>query len=552
MSKRSERLFAALSEIDEQKIDEAAPKDRTSRFQWKKWGVLAAALAVVIGAGSYILPRLGMGGSAGNGGAGGAGIDVASTFMSYAGPVFPLALKEADSSLTAKREITLDFAPWVPVWWSNEEEADSREDVTQEVRQEILDNYNEWYPEGGRWKSSTDIQVTDAYTLTNTSDEDRTVSVLYPFSSSLHELWRRQPVLTAEGSELETTLHAGGYTGGFQGVDGGGGEQMLNLDQVNSWEEYKSLLLDGRYQDTALGDFPDLSDIPVTVYRFFDSYGPEANEKAGYPNPSIRAYFDLDYDKTTVLSYGFHAGRFDSEGGHMIQGFSIRQPGEPWYGRPYFLIVVGDDIRNLTTGAYVTGGTDDDTKELDNAGVSVERYTSDLETALRRAAELMYSSWSWEDGLGNRYFPEFEMYFGLLKEFICSYGVLSDSGVERYHTGWLEELDVVNVDRVFYLETEVTIPAGGSVTLAAEMRKAGSYDFYCAQTENRGIYGYDLVTRLGSNLNCRSQTATLEDRGQIEIIRQNFGFDLENGVKKVTLDPDQEHYYLEVKKILEK
>ena len=166
---------------------------------------------------------------------------------------------------------------------------------------------------------------------------------------------------------------------------------MLNLDQLNSWEEYKALLSDLRYQRLALEEYPDLSEIPVTVYRFFDYYGPEPDNNAGYPNPSIRAGFELDYDKTTVLSYGFHAASYDQENGTMIQGFSIPQPFNPWYGDSYYLIVVGDDIRNLTIGAYVTGGTDADTKELDNAGVSVERYTSDLETALRTAAELMYN-----------------------------------------------------------------------------------------------------------------------------------------------------------------
>ena len=59
MSERSERLFEALGEISEEKIDEASPEGRTSRFQWRRWGVLAAALVLVIGAGSYVLPRLG-------------------------------------------------------------------------------------------------------------------------------------------------------------------------------------------------------------------------------------------------------------------------------------------------------------------------------------------------------------------------------------------------------------------------------------------------------------------------------------------------------------
>ena len=45
MSERSERLFEALSEIDERKIDEAAPAERKKQFHWKRWGALAAALA---------------------------------------------------------------------------------------------------------------------------------------------------------------------------------------------------------------------------------------------------------------------------------------------------------------------------------------------------------------------------------------------------------------------------------------------------------------------------------------------------------------------------
>ena len=33
----------------------------------------------------------------------------------------------------------------------------------------------------------------------------------------------------------------------------------------------------------------------------------------------------------------------------------------------------------------------------------------------------------------------------------------------------------------------------------------------------------------------------------VDIVRQNFGFDLESGVTEVALDPEAEHYYLEVR-----
>ena len=543
MSERSERLFEALGEISEEKIDEASPSDRTNRFRWRRWGVLAAALALVIGAGSCILPRLG--GNAGSAGAGGAGAgtDGASTFMAYAGPVFPLTLREADSAITAEREITLDFAPWVPVWRSNEEEAD-REGYTPEQRQETLDMYNEWYPEGGRWQSSTDIQVTDAYTLTNATSEDKTVSVLYPFAGSLTNLEKVRPTLIAEGQEVETALYAGQYSGGFQGAWEGWPNRTdnpgtVNLDQPNSWEDYRDSLEGGDYLQSALEEWPDLSGVPVTVYQFTDPWGPEPDEKAGVPNPTIRVEFDLDYERTEVLSFGFNGGFYDRENGRQGKEFSIPRDFWPEIEKsPKYLIVLGEDIRNMTTRGYVTGGWDDE-KTIE-AGVAVRRYESNLEDILYTVAQ--YALKEEQD---------FDLAYGMWKDWLLSYGVLADDPMERYQWGDIEPMDVNIMSRVFYLEAEVTIPAGESVTLTAKMTKEGSYDFDCAHTENRGVCGYDMVTGLGSNLNCTKQTAVLEDRGQIEIVRQNFGFDLERGVTQVALDLEQEHYYLEVRRLSE-
>lgn len=169
----------------------------------------------------------------------------------------------------------------------------------------------------------------------------------------------------------------------------------------------------------------------------------------------------------------------------------------------------------------------------------MERYESDLDTMLRQLLPLIWEERGQEDA-------DFELYYRAFLEQLLSYGVLSDEPVERYDTGWLEFIEEDMV-RVCWLESEVTVPAGGTVSLTASMTKAGSYDFDCTGTDNVGVCGYDLVTKLGSNLACSAQTATLEDRGQIEIVRQNFGFDLEQGITTVTLDPAEEHYYLEVR-----
>lgn len=523
-----ETLFEAITDVKDELVDEAArTKPRRGRVSWVKFGAAAAALAVAVGLGAWAV-RGGNGQPGGlgpenpgdPGGApigdnmqppgsmeGGPGHDEGSVFSAYAGPVLPLTVPSGGEELTARRALTYDFAPW-----GEEEE----------------------------WGRATDLGVTDAYTLTNPTEEDKTVTLFYPFVSSLYELEHDTPALRVDGERAQTALHAGGYCGGFQGVYGGGeAGPLLNLDTLHSWEEYRDLLADGGYLEDAVGDRQDLSHVPVTVHEFTDYWGPEPNSQAGVPNPTIRAEFDLDYGKTTVLSYGFHGASMDPDSGHMTQSFSIPRSFDPDKGSPFYLIVLGEDIANLTTQGYATGGAD--TTQTVEAGVTVKRYASDLDSALRAAAELMYEGWYRESER-----PDFELYFRLMKKDLAAYGLISDAPIARYDTGWLREMDFEVMDRVFYLETSVTIPAGGSVTVEADFLKQASYDHYCAYTENQGVYGYDLVTRLGSGLRLTEQTVTAVNTQYVRVVRQNYGFDWDNGADTVTLDPAEEHYYLEV------
>ena len=537
---KSDELLDAIGEAKDEYVQDVRNPQAKKTPGWAKWAsAIAACLVLALG---FRYASRHMGGAAPSEG-GGAGHENGSVFMSYAGPVFPLTLLEENDKISADRNITLDFAPWVPVWITNEQEAASLVNVSEAERQDALEMYNEWYPEGGYYQTSSDIIVTDAYTLTNTDAADQTIRVLYPFASTLSELDENRPVLTAGDKKLDTDLHIGTYAGGFQG----GWENWeethenpgsLNLLGFDSWEDYQTLLSDGSYLQKALGGFTDLSHIPVTVYQLTDAWGPEENDDAGIPNPSIRIMFEMDYDKTKVISYNFNGGLHDRDKGVMGRSFSIREEWERGYGTPYYLIVIGDDIKNLSWQGYVTGGWD--TKETIEAGVTVTRTESNLEEALREAAEYNYRE---------MYEPQydFELYYGLLKEHLVAYGVLSESTLERYDSGMVEELDVVGVGRVCWLEAELTIPAGESVTINATFEKEASFDYSCAGTENKGVSGYDMVTTLDSNLSFTKQIAQLEDRGRIEIVRQNFGFDLANGINKVELDSSAPHYYLEVK-----
>ena len=108
--------------------------------------------------------------------------------------------------------------------------------------------------------------------------------------------------------------------------------------------------------------------------------------------------------------------------------------------------------------------------------------------------------------------------------------------------------EIIGIQRVFYLCFPLEIPAGSTVEVEITGIKNGSFDFDCYGGDNVGVYGYDLVTALGSNLPFTKQSAAIEGYGEIKIVRQNFGFDLEQGITKVALDPQVPHYWLEVRR----
>lgn len=526
---KREELLDAIGAVGEEYLErsENAGEIRTAKISrrwrsmrtWQKWTGLAACaclvLIVAVPVATRLIPR--MGGSSGDSGAGsGSNNDGSTVFMSYAGPVFPMTALSGGEGLTVARDITFDFQPWIP-WWDEN---------------------------GGYYRSSSDIMVEDSYILTNATDKDQAVQLLYPFVSSMCDIEENQPILTDEtGAEIETVLHIGGYSGGFQAVEGTDNQELLlNIEEITGWEQYKELLSDDSYMEHALYYEADVSDIPVVVYRFTDDYGPNSTEEM--PNPTIRAMFTVDDTKTQILSYGFNGGYLDSEKGIMGRQFSVRRENAIDYGEPCFLIIIGEDIADLETTGYVTGGWD--TKEtLSDVGVTVTREETDMDSILREIVALEHENvTNYQESAK----VDFETYYRLFVDMLESYGMLSENPVARYEDGMLEFMDVYGLKRVCYLETEIIIPAGKSVVIKASMRKEPSFDYYCAHTENRGICGYDMVTKLGSSLTFTETTAHIRDCDMIELVRQNFGFDLVNGVKSVELAADVEHYYLEVKK----
>lgn len=514
---KAERLFRVLGLVDGDLIEEAS-SPTAGRRSPRRWAAAAACLAVVCAVGAGWLVTVGFRGmgSSAPGESADSGIATdneplhvdGTTFMSYAGPVFPLTLMDETEGLTAERKTTWDFT---------------------------TGTYQDGSPR--QWGTT----VADSYMLVNSTDSDQTVTALYPFAGAFTELAAQRPTVTVDGEEVEAALYAGAYAGGFRdaGVDDG---STWNLAYPDSWTDYKALLESGAYLDQALEDVPAL-DQPVTVYEFTDFEAP-----ANYDAATQAIEFTIDRNKTTILTYGFNGGSLDPDTGWQQHSYFVPNGVRRDKG-PKLLVVLGDDIGDYALGGYENGGCE---KELDGVSCTVTRREMTLDTVLDQICRSYletYADWQYGMEADEMAAVPYALFRRAVGELMVQYGVLSVQPVDRYGDGRLDDMvsEAMSQQRVLYLAVPVTIPAGNSVDIMFKFWKEPSYDFGCSGSENVGLQGYDLVTRLGSALDFTGQTAALAHAENIQIVRQNFGFDLKNGVTEVALNPETEHYYLEIR-----
>ena len=523
---KNEKLLRAIGDIDDALVSGAASDAKKRRMpRWARWTSAAAAcLALVIAGGAFFLIRLGA--SSGGGG------DSDLVYMNYVGPVMPLTVRGDSSGITAERDIDFDFSPYIST-------TESYETEDGEIR----------YYEASR----TEVMVTDAYTLTNESAEDRTVTLLYPVIAnvSAREYF---PEITVDGQPASLTLHPGPYTGGFSGAWGSGREGSINIAQLSSFEGYQTLLADDSYLRSAFDEFPAM-DAPVTVYRLHD-FVYSAAESA---NPTLSMEFYIDFEKTYVFTYGMNGASFDYDTGFCsrIKGGIEYRPNareNRRYPDDGYVIILGDDLKEYTVQGYMDGGCDAG-EELDDLSCTVTRYECTLgEIVSELLGGYLGETYPAEENPASANAapaPEYmrEIYLGLTAELLYSYGQLGQFPVERYDTGMLEEIfsDVNSGERIIYFAFDAVIPAGGSVSVKAAMLRDESCDFI---GKDRGRDGYDMASRLGSNIGFTRAGASISGYDEIEIVQQNFGFDIKNGVTQVSLDLNEPHYYLEVRKIV--
>ncbi|MBQ3126783.1 MAG: hypothetical protein IJC15_06900 [Clostridia bacterium] len=511
-----EELYTAIGGIRDELIEKAENHKFRRRLPIARFGALAAGLALLIGVGAGIR-YIPIGGGAGGGG------NTGRTYMSYAGPIFPLTTLE-EAALTAEREVVYDFSPYTDY-------ADTYEDSRGEMQTHL--------------RYEDEVIVTDSYTLSNPTAADLTLTAVYPFAADLRCNLDRIPTLTCSGETVDAALYIGPYSGGFTAVHGDearGGR--YNLAGASSWEDYAALLASGEYLADAMAALPALEQT-VVVYEISQPICTDTEAS----NPTLNFETEIDYSRTTVLTYGMNGGRHDPEGGHLARHFSIPEEWEPQYGKSVYLLVLGEDLTDYRLQGYADGGCDEG-EEIE-ASATVTRYEATLrEMLLQFGEDYLDFSKDHSDAVEADCLLDIiglDTFIGLCGEMMYSFGVFSDDPAERYTFNDIESYfsETGSMGRVIYLALPLTVPAGETVTLTAVMHKDASIDFVGSR---QGRDGYDLVTQLGSKLEFTAQYAAIASAELIEIIEQNFGFDPSAGITRVALDPAQPHYWMDVRK----
>lgn len=533
-NKNAEILFKALGDLDEEsykssegEIIEPTTKAKNKGFSWKKIAGLAACLVLVVVSLSLLKDRSSLRGPSKE-----VTTDEAESFMKYEGPILPLILGSSDykDDLNASRKLTFDF---------------------------FTTNVADQSPKTALLK--------DQYIIENKGPAKK-IKVFYPFVSSANDLAYSNPIIDQDGNVLQAKLHYGNYTGDFVStaneIDPA---ETLNLRDYMSWKDYQKSLNNGSYLKDALGQAPDTKDIPVTVYSLTNSHYEESSKAE---NPTLVAGIEIDRNKSNVLSLGFDGfGKFDDDKEEFYQ-YSIPKKGEKAiYGDKHYLLILGQDTPKVKIEAQRTGGWDgyeDKSSKLrnnlKNAGADLKRQEMSLDKALDLTLPLLYEGYKenqasrekdsayWKVDNGNipSYTLSYDEYKALYIKELFATGALSQKPMMRYENGNLDLMDVTNTQRIIFAEFEIDLGANQTSQITIKSYKQGSYDFYGERSEQK-IYGYDLLTRIGSSIDLDKFETEIIDYDKIDIWEGNFVFDLEKNIKSLSLSKDQDHYYMEVR-----
>ena len=455
----------------------------------------------------------------------------------YDPPVFPLTASGDTSGITAERNITFDLT-------------DTK----------IYADLNDAWKMGEYGRMSTVdevgiIEVNDSYTLTNTTDGDKTITLMYPFESGLDFLegdpfastdyiGTKIPTVTIDGKAAKTGLIAGDFSGYFSSASYPAKDDKSNLDEYYSAEDYLTLLGDGSYLKEAL-EAPKTIGEKVVVYRIYDcgtTYDTVANDTF----VTAKVSFTLgEGAEANVIGYDRSFGR---TGNKIEAEFEINNRGED-SNPDIYITVRGGDIENLMLQGYYHDKSNNWNRvKTDDIYYEIERTEKNIDedllkqfiTELSADVSLRGAYASYKNGVLTD-----ETIYNAVMKYICKYGEYSDSPIERYliFGDMASQIDdAVMCERIMYATFDVTVPAGVSVTVNAKHRRYA--DMNELDEDGHADYGLYMYTTLGSTLDISSQSVDVIGLPDVDITEGNIGTDVKDGKFHTDIDSKEKIYYL--------
>lgn len=354
-------------------------------------------------------------------------------------------------------------------------------------------------------------RITDTYKLTNTTDETMTLELVYGFQGQFIDYAEEFPTITVDGVTIAPEL--------YPSVD----TEKLARDAYD-FEKYAQVLGEQDFLTIAMEDAPE-PDVTVTAYHFTGlSY--DGTELASDPMLTVTYITDEDTQVWTdrVDSWGTVE---DSDRNRMM--FRVDR-GEAW------IFTIGGELQELEFGGN-KGYNIYEGSALEEVHYDMEVYETSLMAVLEQFAK-NYDFWAEHEGYPNPGLVTPELLVdGALKRMESMKAV---EGIRIFSELFYQ---VVTEQRMMYMVFPVEIPAGAAVTVEASYVQEPSYDLSGPKEYREG---YDMATKLGSDLEFTALTASVSNTGLIELGEQNFGFDLEQGVAEVQLDLSVERYYMEI------
>ncbi|MBQ8319074.1 MAG: hypothetical protein IJX85_12135 [Lachnospiraceae bacterium] len=418
------------------------------------------------------------------------------------GPLMPMTFTEANGSITADRDITYDFT-------------DS--------------------PANGI------VSISDEYVITNTSGEAQTLTYMYPYIGYRYEILENKPVVTVDGVEKMPAIHNGIYK------DYTSYGEATSYLQLSSTDDYGTMLKDGVAGTAPKIDENIINDV-VTVYEFGYPFEVEAE----YPSKMCAMFrvekeymssvycvnMSLLYEDETYVYYGY---LYEEEANFKETSMLYHNP---------MLIFVDEAPENITAfNGYLN---EDNWEYVPNDEISVESNVYEC-SYKELATELANTKLEGTQYASDEEYKELflDKLLIMLSDSVTYRKNSDDLDTEYYMIGPNNDLawfvyEAWRPYGFYLLQDTITVGAGESITIGFNYDRIGKY-WEEPEEKYKGIFGYDNIPNLGTNITFTGQSAAIADNGNIEIVEQNYGFDLANNIRQVELKLDAESYYMYIR-----